>query len=260
MRHNAVVNYHIKSPARQAFHFDADGIVGNLIEPELVSTSVQVTDMRGEPDNICFDTEGIQFVEHVSQVKNFDDSLNWKTTYDQELISLLTTKIGAQEVLVFDHTVRLDCPDAVRKPARNVHTDYSPAGAHQRLIDLVGEKKASEMNNGHYGFVNVWRPVQYTIKSSPLGFIRPTSMKKEDWVTIELIYPDRNGEILGVAANEDHDWFYLSNMTPDEIAIFNIYDNGERPFLGHSALDMEITSDGLPPRKSIESRTLVRYK
>ena len=93
-----------------------------------------------------------------------------------------------------------------------------------------------------------------------LGFIRPGSVHAEDWMTIDLIYPDRVGQILGVAANDDHDWFYLSRMTPDEVAIFNIYDNEGRPFLGHSALDMEDSRNARVPRKSIESRTLVRYR
>jgi len=260
MRDSATVNYHIKSTEVQAFQFDVDGITGNLMSPELAATQIQVQDMRDEPDLPGFATDSITFEQHISQIKHFGESYEWRTTYDQELCSLLSNKIGAQEVVVFDHTVRIDDPNAVRKPARNVHTDYSTAGAKLRLIDLVGDKKAKDFEQGHYGFVNVWRPVENTIKSSPLGFIRPSSVKTDDWMTIELIYPDRTGQILGVSANEDHDWFYLSQMTPDEIAIFNIYDNGAKPFLAHSALDMENTGDILPPRKSIESRTLVRYQ
>ena len=126
--------------------------------------------------------------------------------------------------------MRVDDPNAERRPARNVHNDYSRSGAEQRLIDLVGDERAAEYRAGHYGFVNVWRPVEHTIRTSPLGFIRPSSIKPEDWMTIELIYPDRLGQILGVAANEDHEWFYMSEMTPDDVAIFNIYDNRGRPF------------------------------
>ena len=260
MRDTATVNYHIKRAEPQAFHFDVDGIVGNLLSPDLVSTKVQVQDMRGGSSAPDFDKDSITYEHHVSQVKEFGDSSDWETTYNEELRSLLANRIGAQEVIVFDHTVRIDDPDAARKPARNVHTDYSTAGASQRLIDIVGEERAEEFEGGHYGFVNVWRPVGSTIRTSPLGFIRPSSVKPEDWMTIELVYPDRVGQILGVSANVDHDWFYLSSMTPDEIAIFNIYDNGGRSFLGHSALDMEGASDGVTPRKSIESRTLVRYR
>ncbi len=260
MRDTAYVNYHIKSAEPQAFHFDVDCIVGNLVSPDLVATKVHVRDMRDGSPAPDFHQDSITFEHHVSQVKDFEDSSDWETIYNHELCSLLANKIGANEIIVFDHTVRIDDPDAVRKPARNVHTDYSTAGASKRLIDIVGVERAKEFEDGHYGFVNVWRPVENTIKTSPLGFIRPSSMKPDDWMTIELIYPDRIGQILGVAANDGHDWFYLSEMTPDEVAIFNIYDNGGRSFLGHSALDMEDASDDVTPRKSIESRTLVHYK
>jgi hypothetical protein len=162
-------------------------------------------------------------------------------------------------VTVFDHTVRVDDPSAVRRPARNVHNDYSAAGARQRLAELVGEERAVQLEAGHYGFVNVWRPIDDPIKTSPLGFIHPSSIDPQDWVTIDLIYPDRVGQILGVAASSGHDWFYLSGMTPDEVVILNVFDNRGRPHPGHSALDIDGSPEPQAPRKSIESRTLVRY-
>lgn len=255
----ATVNYHLKSPEPQAFHFDVDGIVGNLISPELAPTTVTVRDLRSNPSSVSFTNDGILFRVHASQVSDFASDEDWREQYDDELISLLKSQIGARDVKVFDHTVRIDDPAAERKPARNVHNDYNQQGAEQRLVDLLGEEQAAEYRQGHYGFVNVWRPVKHTIKTSPLGFIRPSSMKATDWMDIQLIYPDRLGQILGVAANESHDWFYLSEMTPAEVAIFNIYDNQGHPHLAHSALDMQEQATVTAPRMSIESRTLVRY-
>ncbi|MEM8500738.1 MAG: CmcJ/NvfI family oxidoreductase [Pseudomonadota bacterium] len=260
MNINATVNYHIKSDSPQAFHFDVDGIVGNLISPELVSTEIRVNDVRGVNNAASFDRDGLAFVNAATRVSSFDQQSDWQSIYEQELHALLLKKLGAKEVIVFDHTVRTDNPEAERKPARNVHTDYSRAGAEQRLIDIVGQAKAAEFRNGAYGFVNVWRPVKRAITSSPLGFIRPSSIQEEDWLDIELIYPDRIGQILGVTANESHEWLYLSDMTPDEVAIFNIYDNSHRPRIAHSALDLASdVNAGHSPRTSIESRTLVRY-
>lgn len=259
MSESAIVNYHIRSIDPQAFLFDVDGIIGNLVSPELAPTKVTVRDIRDAPDSLAFETDSIAFVYHTSRVRDFTDPAVWRDAYDAELKSLLSERIGASKVIVFDHTVRIDDENAERRPARNVHTDYSRAGAEQRLIDLVGEERASRYRNGHYAFVNVWRPVEHPILTSPLGFIHPGSVAEDDWISIQLIYPDRVGQILGVAANQDHDWFYMSRMTPDDVAIFNIYDNSGRPFLGHSALDMVPTSDISTPRKSIESRTLVLY-
>ncbi len=256
----AIVNYHVKKAEKQAFEFDVDGIVGNLISPELMPTEVTVKDLRDKDLHVKFSNDGITFENHVSHTPGFDNSSDWVHSYEHELSLLLKDKLGAEDVIVFDHTVRVDDPNADRKPARNVHNDYSFQGAQQRLVDLLGQENAEEFNEGHFGFVNVWRPVDHVITTSPLGFIRPSSINPKDWMTIELIYPNRVGQILGLAANKNHEWFYMSQMTPSEVAIFNIYDNRDVPSLGHSALDViETQASQRNIRKSIESRTLIRY-
>ncbi len=123
----------------------------------------------------------------------------------------------------------------------------------------MGAEAAAEWARGHYAFVNVWRPVDHPINSAPLGFVRPSSVEPSDWILLDLIYPDRNGQIMGLVGNPRHEWIYQSKMTPDEVAIFNIYDNRGAPSIAHSALDMVEDSNVNTIRKSIESRTLVRY-
>ncbi|MEX0309894.1 MAG: CmcJ/NvfI family oxidoreductase, partial [Tateyamaria sp.] len=168
-------------------------------------------------------------------------------------------KLGAREVVIFDHTVRTDDPDATRKPARNVHSDYSTDGAAQRLVDLLGADAAADWSQGHYAFINIWRPIAHPINSAPLGFVRPSSVDPADWILLDLIYPDRKGQIMGLVGNLRHAWIYRSKMTPDEIAFFNIYDNRGLPSIAHSALDMVEDPNVTTVRTSIESRTLVRY-
>lgn len=255
----ASVNYHVTSDQPQAFVFDADGIVGNLISPELLETSVDVQDLRAGACQVDFDNDGIVFAHSPSEIIQFETNTSWQAQYNEEISALLKHTIGAEEVIVFDHTLRVDSLNAERKPARNVHNDYSSSGANQRLIDLLGSEQAAKFQEGHFGFVNVWRPVENAITTSPLGFIRPSSMQVDDWMDIELIYPDRKGQILGVAPNPEHEWFYQSNMQPSEVIIFNIYDNQQRPYLAHSALDIVDQPASQLPRKSIETRTLIRY-
>jgi len=253
------VNYHIHSPEQQAFHIDAGGVVGKLISPELVVTGVSVNDVRDEEHSVSFAEDSVAFEYSPTKVLSFAHDDSWKYTYEQELHELLTQKLGAKRVVVFDHTVRVDNPNSTRQPARNVHSDYSPKGAHQRLIDLLGKEEADKWSQGHYAFINVWRPIEHPINSAPLGFVRPSSVSEKDWILIDLIYPDRIGSIMGLAANDKHEWVYRSKMTPDEIAFFNIYDNRGLPSIGHSALDL-IEDESLSTiRKSIESRTLVQY-
>ena len=255
----ATVNYHVHKPERQAFELDAGGIVGNLISPELAPTEVAVADARAGRFDTSFEDASVAFATYPTQVSAFDEAQTWRDTYDAELTALLADRIDAKEVIIFDHTVRIDDPDAGRKPARNVHSDYSKDGAAQRLVDLLGAEKAAEWSKGHYAFISVWRPTGAPINSAPLGFVLPHSVADEDWILLDLIYPDRKGQIMGLAANPDHQWIYTSKMTPDEVAYFNIFDNRGRASICHSALDMVEDPDVTTIRKSIESRTLVRY-
>ena len=258
MTRTGTVNYHVHKPERQAFHIDAGGVVGNLISPELAATEVPVRDVRKGEARVSFQADSVAFRHFPTNVTSFAGEA-WEATYDRELTELLTRELGAKEVVLFDHTVRIDDPNSDRRPARNVHSDYSQEGAEKRLVDLIGPDRAVEWSEGHYAFINVWRPIDNPINSAPLGFIRPASIPEEDWILIDLIYPDRLGHIMGIAANDDHEWVYQSKMTPDEVAFFNIYDNCGLASIGHSAIDLVEDETITRIRKSIESRTLVRY-
>lgn len=260
MSRTAIVNYHIHKPERQAFELDAGGIVGNLVSPELIATEVKVQDVREPHNQTAFKRDSVGFTPFQTKVNVLDDSLDWKPAYDSDIKNLLKNKLDPDEIIVFDHTVRVDSDGSTRKPVRNAHSDYSRAGARQRLIDLLGPERAATWAAGHYAFINVWRPIESEINSSPLGFVLPKSVKEEDWILLDLIYPDREGQILGLAANPGHKWIYKSRMTPHEVAYFNIFDNQGQPSVAHSALDMIEDPEINVVRRSIESRTVVRYR
>ncbi|MEM7473006.1 MAG: CmcJ/NvfI family oxidoreductase [Pseudomonadota bacterium] len=252
------VNYHVHKPDRQAFEIDAGGVVGQLISPELAETVISLSDTRSCEADVTFQDDSVAFETYPSAVVDFAGA-DWQDTYDAELIALLKDAVGAREAVIFDHTVREDDPSSDRKPARNVHSDYSAQGAEKRLLDILGEPRAAEWAEGHYAFINVWRPVGAAINSAPLGFVRPSSVQPEDWIELDLIYPDRLGQIMGLAGRETHDWVYRSKMTPDEVAFFNIYDNRGLASIAHSAIDLVEDATITRIRKSIESRTLIRY-
>lgn len=258
MTHSGAVNFHDHKPVPQAFEIDAGGIVGNLISPELVATEVALKDQRDCRTSADFPGAGYAFARVPTGVADFEAD-GWQNLYDAELTSLMQLDVGAKEVIVLDHTVRIDDPDADRHPARNVHSDYSPKGARKRIVGILGVERAANRAAGHYAFINVWRPVGNTINSAPLGFVRPSAVADTDWTEIDLIYPDRKGQIKGLAACAQHERVYRSRMTPDEIVFFNIYANAGRPPVGHSAIDLAEDPNVTTIRKCIESPTLVRF-
>lgn len=255
----ASVNYHVAGLEPQTYYIDADGETGRIVGPEVVTTDIEVTDLREADVRLQFARDGLAFVTQASAIQDFDDGRAWSDVYDRELRDLLSKQTGAKEVVVFDHTLRIDDPASERKPARNVHSDYSAEGAHQRLKDILGAETAVAWEEGHFAFVNVWRPVKHPVNTTPLGFVLPGSVSPEDWVTIDLVYPHRAGQIMGLAPNDRHRWVYRSAMTPDEVVLFNIYDNSGRPSVAHSALDLKEDRAAGTPRMSMESRTLLRY-
>ena len=259
MPRTGTVNYHVHKPERQAFHIDAGGVVGKLISPELAETKIALRDVREKESAVCFAADSLAFAHAPTRVASFTGGDGWRAEYDQELTELLQRELGVEEVVIFDHTVRIDDPESNRKPARNVHSDYSEEGAQKRLIDILGQETAREWRQGRYAFINVWRPVADPINSAPLGFVRPSTVAPEDWILLDLIYPDRLGQILGLAANPQHEWIYQSKMTRNEVAIFNIYDSSGRASIAHSAIDLIEDETVTSIRKSIESRTLVRF-
>mgnify|MGYP001802224579 CR=1 FL=1 len=256
----ATVNYHVAKDEPQFFRFDPDGRVGELIAPELLPTRIQAHDLRS-PHRVApeFTRDGLLFIDAPSSVLADRSDNAWQSVYNREVEELLTRELDVREVVVFDHTVRIDDEQAVRRPARNVHTDYSRRGAEDRLVDIVGEERAAEFRRSGFGVVSLRRPLGDPVLSSPLGCILPASLDPGDWIDIELRYPDRRGHILGVVPNEAHQWVFLSEMQPDEVAIFNFFDSSGLAPVAHSALDLMGQSPVVRPRRSIETRTLVRY-
>ena len=179
--------------------------------------------------------------------------------YDRQLTDLLAREIGAKESIIFDHTVRIDSETSGRKPARNVHGDYSARGAHQRLRDILGEewaaewKRAISVSSTPGGRSETRSSARRWASSVPARFVRKTGS------TSTWSIPIARGTYSGWLKTAHNEWIYLSRMTPDEIAFFNVYDNGGLSSIAHSALDLVEDAATRTPRASIESRTLVRY-
>lgn len=257
MSHSGIVHYHRHTPEPQSYRIDADGVTGRLVSPELLPTPIELHDVRDDAVDTSFEADGIGFF--VAPTDLDLTAAGWEARYAAELTDLLRRELGADTVRVFDHTLRVDDPAAVRRPARNVHTDYSPEGARVRLDTLLGADTAAEWAAGHYAFVNVWRPVSDVVRSAPLGFVRPRTVAPADWVSLDLVYPDRVGQILGLVPNPAHEWVYQSRMTSRELAVFNIYDNRGRPAVAHSAVDLREPTPAGGIRRSLETRTVIRF-
>jgi len=228
------------------------------IEPR----QVKILDVRPIAAELSLEGNGVALLRSATAVTDFTDEERIRDKYYPEVEALLRLRADAQEVVIFDHTIRIEdgTPDQ-RSPVRRAHGDYTERSGPQRLRDLLPPERAAAWEGGHYAIVNVWRPFGGPVESAPLAFVDAASLQPGDLVATDLVYPDRLGEIFGLRHSDGQRWLYVSDMTPDEALLIKTFDSdvdARVRFVPHTAFDDPGTRPDAKPRRSIEVRALVR--
>ena len=227
--------------------------------------AMAIHDARATGDALSLDREGVRLVPHESRVRDFYDAEEVRGVYYPEVERLVKAATGAARVLVFDHNVR--CDDAERQsadvhaPVRFVHNDYTHESGPQRVQDLLPDE-AEDLLTRRFAVVNVWRPISGPVRGTPLAVCGADSIAAGHLVPLDLIYPDRTGEIYAFLHSPDHRWFYVPEMQVDEALLLKCYDSaedGRARFTAHSAFDDPTSPADAPRRESIEARSLAFF-
>jgi hypothetical protein len=259
-----------------------------------------VHNLRGRETEFNTDNAGFAVYHHPAQEKLFTDDKAVREGYYQEVEQLLRSKLpGVKKVVIFDHTIRRRVKDAPRQPVQQVHVDQTPRAAEVRLRRHVPKEEADELAKGRYQIINVWRPIENPASDHPLAVIDWRSTSPSDFIPVDLLYPRRDsfdaddddrgkekkpdpssytstegyevkGETLSVAPSEKHQFYYLKDMTPDEVMLLKCFDswgegmeNGRKGLAlrtPHTAFEDPNTPKDAPGRQSIEVRCLVFYE
>ena len=224
-----------------------------------------IRDARSIASDVSIDDEGFGLIQHRSAATDFYDDDEVARVCYPEAERLLRAVTGAERVLVFDHTVRRRVPGAEdrkapqRQPVARVHVDHTEKSGPQRVRDLLPDE-ADALLRGRVQIINLWRPIRGPLHDAPLAVCDARSVRPDQLVASDLVYPDRTGEIYSVTFDPAHRWFYVSAMQPDEGLLLKCYDSvtdGRARFAPHSAFIDPTTPPDAPPRESIELRTLV---
>jgi len=228
--------------------------------------TVAIHDMRPLADAFSLDREGFELLQHQTAADLDDDDAVEKVYYP-EIEALLRAVTGASRVVIFDATRRSDAgagaknQDGLRGPASRVHVDYTAKSGPQRVRDLLGESEAARLaaSGARIVQINVWRPIRGPVQRSPLALADAASVRPEDLIATDQVFPDRVGEIYHLAYDPAQRWYYAPEMTPDEVLLIKGWDSlaDRARFTPHGAFDLPDTPEGAPPRESIEVRTLV---
>ena len=226
---------------------------------------VAIATLRPIADQVTLDKEGFALLAEPSAVADFYDDAEVEGHYFDEIRDLLTRKLGAEEVIVFDATRRSDAQrgasnrDGSRKPASLIHVDYTETSGPARLARLIGEERLESLlsDGKRIVQVNVWRSIAGVVRRSPLALADASSISEQDLHATEQIFPDRVGEIYHLSHNPMQRWYYAPAMTQDEVLLIKGWDSDRdrARFTPHTAFDLPDTAPDAPARESLEVRT-----
>jgi hypothetical protein len=256
--------------------------------------------IRGREHDFGTDISGFAVYNAPAKEKVFTDDAAVRSGYYAEVEALLRERLpGIKRVEIFDHTIRRRIKDSPRQPVQQVHVDQTPGAAEARVRRHLPANEAEDLLKGRYQIINVWRPIENPASDFPLAVIDWRSTSPSDFIPVDLLYPRRDsldaddddrgkeklpdsesftstdgyevkGETLSVAPNEKHKFFYVKDMTPDEVMLLKCFDSrGEGMPEGkeglalrtpHTAFVDPETPKDAPGRQSIEVRCLVFYE
>ncbi|KAJ3562997.1 hypothetical protein NP233_g9224 [Leucocoprinus birnbaumii] len=232
--------------------------------------NVKIENIRGKEKEYTLDNAGFQYFKRPTKVKDFADDKVVEEEYYKESIEIIKELTGASRVILFDHTRRLRVPGqtdsgpARRQPVNLAHVDQSYKASINRVHRHLPAEEVPELLKRRFQIINLWRPIGNPALDWPLALCDYRSVKPEkDTYPVALIYPDREGETLGVKYSPEHRWKYLRGMTPDEIVLIkcadSIQDGSVAAFTPHTGFQDPTTPKDAPFRASIELRALVFY-
>lgn len=229
---------------------------------------VSISDIRGKEDEYSLDKDAFQAIKSVptsvldTQTFDDDDDDFMKNSYYPEVERLLLDHVpGSNRVVIFDHTIRRSRPDAKRGPVSLVHVDQTDRAADMRVRRHISDpEEAEKLLAGRHRIINVWRPLNGPVESTPLAVASADSVNEErDLVGVQHRYPDRTGETAGVKFSPELRWQYWSGMDNNERLLLKCSDS--RKDVGRRAPHTAFTDPRSAPdakgRDSIEVRALV---
>ena len=264
----APLTFITRSDTKPVFHSSAitGGAPRVFFDTERHAAAIH--DLRPLADALSLDHEGFELHHHATAARDLYDDEQIEKVYYPEIEALLRGVTGASRVVIFDATRRSDGGpgaknrDGLRGPATRVHVDYTEKSGPKRVKDLLGEAEAARLaaSGARIVQINVWRPIRGPVARSPLALADASSIRPEDLIATDQVFPDRTGEIYHLAYDPAQRWYYAPAMTPDEVLLikgWDSLDDGRARFTPHGAFELPDTPEAAPARESIEVRTLV---
>ncbi len=275
---DAVVNYAGAIQGRARFDLVNSEKTNLVLEPR----TVRVTDVRNRAAPLLLADAGFQFVKHRSRVAESPEFFEANLThqfdatalnaeYEDELCALLKSMLGARDVFPQHSGLIVRTSDrAERKSwagaAGFVHLDFTEKSAELFLGLTRQERGVAQAPYRRMMMIQTWRALSPGPQDSSLAICDGSTIPPEDAVFFDshIGAEDKPGNVFESRLckfRESHQWYYLSNMEPDDLLLFKGFDSDYPDAMNamHSAFDNPLGKDG-PPRRSVEARFFVMFE
>ena len=258
---------------RATLNFAADrtdgGVWSNLtrhlITQALEGCEVEICDARRLPNGPSLEREGFVLSRTPAPPGADFTDRDWVAAhYAPQCLQLVQQLTGAAHVAPFyDGGVLIrDTGNAKAAPAAEfVHLDQT----RESILPFL-EQAADAAVRARWPRVkifNVWRPLTPPPQDVPLALCDQRTLDPRDWVvgrTVEPNFPDGVAYVSSVF-NPDQRWFYLSDLTPDDVVVFKGADSDPAAPFGclHGAFKQPAPPVGAVPRASAEARVFAFF-
>lgn len=224
---------------------------------------VLITDLRSVDPLPSIERNGFVLLRESSAMRNFLDPGEVQQVLYPEAIAMAKRLNGASHAIAFGPVARSDSPEGSqsRLPAFGAHVDYGRRTIEDMARPVLGDQ-ADYWLGKRVVLMNLWRPIT-TVQRTPLALCDASTVRRDDLNDSEIRggLDDPNRPPLfgyNISFSPAHRWFYTSQMQPDELYAFKLYDSDStRPqWTGHTAINDPESPGDAPARQSMEIRTI----
>jgi len=234
-----------------------------------------IRDAREHPE-LKLEKTGFAVHHHKSSSLSEFDTLELVEKYKVEMNDFLEKKLDTCFVKTYDCHTRLnvvrkvDQVDVLNEllvdsPAVGAHNDVTlKSGPEIVMRNFSTEELRKYLQPGYrIRVMNTWRPLHPVCEDKPLAFCDASSIVGDDLVAADRVYPQTIGEIYYLKFNADHRWYWIDSQTPEDVLVMTMYDShpgGDARYCPHVPFDNSRAPEDAPPRRSVETRSIVVSK
>ncbi|KAH8768681.1 hypothetical protein F5882DRAFT_509081 [Hyaloscypha sp. PMI_1271] len=207
---------------------------------------INLTDARENTTTFDFETTGFKFFHRPSKFPVAEQDFQGSECpepvekYLRETVDLMKELFDAELVICYDwrfrkntgpqtYDIDITTPQRViaKRPARIVHTDESFKGGKITVERHLSEEELNRFRKPGWRtkIVTCWRPTIAVVEDTPLALCDRRSVAIDEPVPCDKVLEDYVDESFYLKYNPAHKWYWLSQQTRDEIAVFVVWDS-----------------------------------